>query len=1658
MVTREELNARATAYNEYQRRSEQERQKALDVGRDYFKNGGESHYLPTDEYDDLHRRVNRDKIRRGKPTSLSAEELDLLMRSDSGAKYSAQGLQNALNLENREDWSAGKYVGNKFFEGVGKGVSNAETFARVALADKIEEVKTQGLKPTLKRAVNYGTLGMDPTRIKDIEWEKGAGFAKNLNEATDVLYNRTDSGVKADEYEFTQKNTTAKLLGLDEFSAELSEQAEKQGNRARFAGDVAGAVGGMVPAVAVGAITKSPNAGMALMSASAAGAASEEAMAGGATLSEATKAGIVTGLKEYLVERAVGGIAGLGKGFLDPKLLKGQKPNGLISHILKSGGEGAEEVVADFLQQYINKGVWESEEEKRTFSDYLRTFGVGAAVGLILGVGSGRSADASTSADSQPRPLPSSRSDAILTSQGVIDDVSSNRENNKDVAGMRSPGTLDGRGTSSSGDSSRGEVLQGLDASVQRVHGINKEADLLLEREPETPAMDVGSRIPGGFRKPGNSEDNRVLLSQQVKKAGSQVVDETGEPILLEHWTPNMEFTTFGEGDVGFHFGSHQQAQGRAEKTKDENNDKAGRFIKAFLDIKNPAVFDTDQMGWNAPQAAMMFWKHGIISQEQFQAVMDLSLETQQIDYNSEAAKLLRQMAAEKGYDGIKYQNDYEGDGDSYAAFYPEQVVIVDDGLSPNGNDSQPKNTPPPQGSAQTSAFRSNTIENSGIFSDVEKQMEGLREEDLTYNRITERESMRQAAGRLEANYEGEKSSLEQKEAWSGVDLDAAMQILRDSRDSARETGDYSEVMKWVKIIQEKGTQAGQMIQAFAKYTKTPEGVMINAENVMQTCGADAKTQARVLSAVGEFSKTLDAIKKDDTDALIDLIRKQAKTRKTKFGKAEEYALRKQTPEYLYDFALTQMGNIANDYQAVSFGQKLSTYQAVSHLLNIKTALRNLVSNTTFDVVDAAAQNVGMIPDAILSIFTGKRTVGFDKGVFSRAKYEGTLKRGARSFAEVSLDVDVSNDTYKYEQGSRRTNKAANSGVMGRIMSAAEKAMGIELNVTDEAAKGGIVAEITESLRPYVEKGTITEAEAIEIAEADARYRTFQDDNMVSSVLAGLKDVLNIVGFGKKNGRPIKGKAVHAFGLGDLLQKYTQVPGSLICRSLEFSPVGYAKAIYSLCKAIDGGMAKVSPKQQRNIALAFSRATTGTGLIIAAAALVKAGVLSSTDGEEDKDRKALLAAQGVSGTQINLDALARLINGEDAEWQNGDNLVSVDFMEPLNSLFTTGYIVAQDDELKAKSLVGANIESIYRSIKDITTMQSIASINNAIQYHDEESGVPLLVSVPIEVGLTSLTGFIPSPLRQFSRALDPYYRETYNTTDRLFGEGEGMEEYAQTAADKVKSVTPGSKTLPEKLDPFGRAKEYGDSAAERWLNALVSPGNISTYEASGVEKEIERLYAKLEDASVYPDRNAPNTIGNKGKEWELTGTDKQEYLETSGQTAFDAIQDLIATTEYKNASDSKKAEMISDALKYGKYTARMEYYENQKIKVDDDSDGKRVYELVDAGFSNSDSLILFTDLRNREKDKDKRRYLYDSSYTDQEIMDIVEVYGLASDKCNEVWDEAESLNIPYRKYLEAYYILSSSETGYKKAEKIADAKVLGIDENKVLKLWDMIHK
>lgn len=856
-----------------------------------------------------------------------------------------------------------------------------------------------------------------------------------------------------------------------------------------------------------------------------------------------------------------------------------------------------------------------------------------------------------------------------------------------------------------------------------------------------------------------------------------------------------------------------------------------------------------------------------------------------------------------------------------------------------------------------------------------EKRLDEMSPEKYTYDVETEKQSMSRAKERLAQDYDGTKAELENGTWRSGEDLDAAMGVLASELAEARRTGNYDEAVEWAHLIQEQGTGAGQFIHAFAKYTRSPEGVLVRAAETLDEAGVAPKQRDELLDRIADFTKTLGAIETGDKNGLIQLILDQAEQRNTKVSKITLRNLGLQKFEYLYDAALNQMDQIAKDYVKPSVGKKISTYQTIAHLLNLRTGLRNIGSNQIFDLVDSAANNISLLPDVIFGAFTGRRTVGFEKSWASKAKRSGAREGLRRSWIEASLDIapDAANSRDKYGTARRTWKMTGNKGA--QAMSTLEKAMGFELNVTDEFHKGSVTAETLESLARAVERGDITQEEAEMWAREEALYRSFQDDTFVGIFLGNLKNLFNTIGVGK-SGKKLGKANIKEFGLGDLVQKYTQVPGALITRTLEFSPVGYLKALYNTAqfvKATRTEKAKISAaeeaqmladedgshkqrnrrareafraknaaedarveanKRQRVAALAFGRAITGTGLIMLFTMLAGKGILRRADDEDDADAKALKAAEGISGTQLNVSALGRWIEGESPEWQTGDDLMSVEFLEPLNALMTIGALVAKDNAdasfwEKVGNYGGDSMEALYQSILEIPTMQTIQTVQSTVQYHDEDGALPLWAEIPFEVARGSVTGFIPSPLRQAAQASDEVYRETY-----------GDKNIWNQTKSSVQNSMPGARNrLDPKLDNFGQAKKL-ESTARNVLNAFVNPGSLRTYRQSTVSKELDRVYAATDDANIYPDRNAPYTTSytkdGKKKDFELTADERQAYQRSRGQTTYRLMQDAMNDPTYKHLSAEDRGEVLAQAKGYSNYVAKKEFLSKRGESYSDD--------------------------------------------------------------------------------------------------------------------------
>ena len=143
----------------------------------------------------------------------------------------------------------------------------------------------------------------------------------------------------------------------------------------------------------------------------------------------------------------------------------------------------------------------------------------------------------------------------------------------------------------------------------------------------------------------------RQMVKAAAKKAmpETKVVDEDGEPLVVYHGT-DLEQVNGGEPFYTFyedsHFGTWGQAEGRLYGRNAYFIRKNPKIYEVYLNLKNPKRVPDVPIDWEATHSE--YWEQAI------------------------------KQAKEEGYDGIVYKNEWEGEGDSYIAFNPNQIKSAD--------------------------------------------------------------------------------------------------------------------------------------------------------------------------------------------------------------------------------------------------------------------------------------------------------------------------------------------------------------------------------------------------------------------------------------------------------------------------------------------------------------------------------------------------------------------------------------------------------------------------------------------------------------------------------------------------------------------------------------------------------------------------------------------------------------------------------------------------------------------------------------------------------------------------------------------------------------------------------------------------------------------
>lgn len=192
------------------------------------------------------------------------------------------------------------------------------------------------------------------------------------------------------------------------------------------------------------------------------------------------------------------------------------------------------------------------------------------------------------------------------------------------------------------------------------------------------------------------------------KKLLSEMVDQWGMPASIQesvsglfHLSPN-KFTQFKQSpargnlgvDLGFHFGTQDQALKRVDQLFHAGRTKAGSTVYLYevqLDVSNPIHIEENRTGGNTigDLVRAIFQKaeaEGIsgITDEMLDGFYEDRVmigDDNLIDISEyppgEQLKIFKRFLDEIGHDSISYENAFEGPGVSYIVFDPAQIKIV---------------------------------------------------------------------------------------------------------------------------------------------------------------------------------------------------------------------------------------------------------------------------------------------------------------------------------------------------------------------------------------------------------------------------------------------------------------------------------------------------------------------------------------------------------------------------------------------------------------------------------------------------------------------------------------------------------------------------------------------------------------------------------------------------------------------------------------------------------------------------------------------------------------------------------------------------------------------------------------------------------------------
>ena len=820
------------------------------------------------------------------------------------------------------------------------------------------------------------------------------------------------------------------------------------------------------------------------------------------------------------------------------------------------------------------------------------------------------------------------------------------------------------------------------------------------------------------------------------------------------------------------------------------------------------------------------------------------------------------------------------------------------------------------------------TVNQMGTNNAYASAEENAAARPYTHERVSNAEQFARANGRIltdadgnVSNYAGQVQELLAADHWNNTDRDVAATL----RHEAFQRGDMDSFYRLSDRITETNTEAGRTLQGTQKWLEQahPEqSVVAAAKKALDT---NPKAPSGKMAFIEKTAREISGFG-DNVSQWAGALRQIAEERRMTGVDMLVRIAEKQganDPRWLKSLVYNGLYNVAGDYEkptgavdTVNKGlRRLKSYVITNQLFRITTNAANVVSNSISNATEAAAANTGTahLADAIMGKFTGLRSHGAFENVLGKEALTTGKNLAQKSFVEIWLDTSTEGTDSKFQSSKGRAVREYKM-TGNQLFSTIDAVLSTALNTTDAFATGVSQGAAQTALRRNVQKGYLTAEQALDVAKQRGSDTTFHNKTALGTTLQRVQAAMN---------------CGLEYGAGNIVAgNYLNVPAAVLMREVSKMPtVGTVGALIDMAAVcIDGKTGKntigdlqakitgekltLAQRQSRAAQQLGRSLALGTMEVAGYAALALKGIIRRVD-DDDKDKAAFEAAGGQQGLYINWSALWRSVPGGDSEWQDGDVITNLGRLEPLTVNMNFGIDVAEalktDEGLRAEDLKGISISAVQDGIADLSMIQNIQGIINALQYKGEDQSA--FEAVGQELLASNVASLTPGLIQQAAKAIDPYYRDLYT------GDTSGQQIY-----DIWANTIPGLRQqLPEKLTGFGTPKEYAGTGTEQAVNALLNPYATTTVRP---KTGMESMLQEAEDVSVYPNRNPIGSVSVNGQTVTLTNEQKRQYQTVYGQTYRDTLQALQGSIAFRQLDRQAKDAAMKAAESYAGTAAK----------------------------------------------------------------------------------------------------------------------------------------